>query len=133
MIDFYPGIKAVHIGAVVISGSVFLLRGLAVQGGGQWAMDARLRYLSYGIDTLLLTAALMLLAILPAAIYANGWLTVKLSLLVAYVGLGTFALRRGRTRRTRLACFVGALVVYGSMLAVARTHDPLGPIRVLFG
>jgi uncharacterized membrane protein SirB2 len=73
----------------------------------------------------------MLLTILPTAVYSNGWLAVKLGLLVAYVCLGTFALKRGRTRRTRVACFVGALAVYGAMLAIARTHDPLGPFRWL--
>jgi uncharacterized membrane protein SirB2 len=96
-------------------------------------MVAPVRYLSYGVDTVLLTAALMLLTILPAAVYSNGWLVVKLLLLVAYVGLGTFALKHGRTRRTRLACFGGALALYGSMLVIARTHDPLGPLRLLLG
>lgn len=135
MLELYPQIKMVHVVAVIASGSLFLLRGLVLQAGerGRWAMAAPLRYLSYGIDTVLLAAALLLLLILPAALYGNGWLTVKLLLLVAYVGLGTFALKRGRTRRTRLTCFVGALAVYGSMLVIARTHDPLGPFRVLLG
>ena len=131
---FYPEIWAVHVVAVLASGSLFLLRGLVLQGGtrGQWAMAAPLRYLSYGIDTVLLGAALMLLAIVPGAIYANGWLAAKLTLLAAYIGLGTFALKRGRTRRVRLVCFVAALATYGLMLAIARTHDPLGPLRFLF-
>lgn len=135
MIELYPQIKTVHVAAVISSGSLFLLRGLAVQIGecGRLAMAAPVRYLSYGIDTVLLTAALILLAILPAAVHANGWLTAKLMLLIAYVGLGTFALKRGRTRTTRLACFAGALAVYVAMLAIARTHDPLGPFRLLFG
>ncbi len=135
MIEFYPPIKMVHVAAVVASGSLFLLRGLVLQAGerGRWTMAAPLRYLSYGVDTVLLTAALMLVTILPAAVYANGWLAVKLLLLVAYIGLGTFALKRGRTRRTRLACFVFALAVYGIMLSIARTHDPLGPFRFLVG
>ena len=135
MIEFYPQIKMVHIAAVVASGTLFLLRGVVLQAGeqGRWAMAAPLRYLSYSVDTVLLTAALMLVTILPAAIYANGWLAAKLLLLVAYIGLGTFALKRGRTRRMRLACFAGALAVYGMMLAIARTHDPLGPFRLLFG
>lgn len=135
MIELYPQIKTMHVAAAIASGALFLLRGLVLQAGerGRWAMASPLRYLSYGIDTVLLAAALMLLAILPAAVYGNGWLAAKLLLLVAYVGLGTFALKRGRTRQTRLACFVGALAVYGSMLAVARTHDPLGPFRVLLG
>lgn len=135
MIELYPQIKTVHVAAVIISGSLFLLRGLAVQIGerDRLAMAAPIRYLSYGIDTVLLTAALMLLAILPAAVHANGWLAAKLMLLITYVGLGTFALKRGRTRRTRLACFAGALAVYVAMLVIARTHDPLGPFRLLFG
>lgn len=135
MLEFYPQIKALHVAAVLASGSLFLLRGLVLQAGarGRWAMAAPLRYLSYGIDTVLLAAALMLVAILPAALYANGWLAAKLVLLVAYIGLGTFALKRGRTARIRLACFVGALAVYGMMLAIARTHDPLGPFRLLAG
>jgi uncharacterized membrane protein SirB2 len=127
MIEFYPEIKWLHVAAVIASGSLFLLRGVAVQAQAHWPMAAPVRYLSYGIDTVLLAAAVMLVAILPAVLYANGWLTVKLVLLAVYIGLGTFALKRGRTPGVRLASFVGALAVYGSIIAVARTHHPLGP------
>jgi uncharacterized membrane protein SirB2 len=66
MIEFYPQIKWVHIAAVLASGSLFLLRGLLLQAGKQgFAMAAPVRYLSYSIDTVLLTAAFMLLTILP--------------------------------------------------------------------
>lgn len=131
MIEFYPYIKLLHVGAVIASGSLFLLRGLAVQSGMTWAMAAPVRYLSYSIDIVLLTAALMLLAVLPAAVFANGWLWLKLTLLVVYVGLGTFALKRGRTPVIRLACFLGALAVFACMYMIARTHDPLGPLRLI--
>jgi uncharacterized membrane protein SirB2 len=131
MIDFYSEIKWVHVAAVLASGTIFLLRGLAVQGNARWPMAAPVRYLSYSIDTVLLTAALMLLTILPGALYANGWLTVKLTLLVAYIVLGTIALKRGRTRKVRLVSFVAALAVYGSIIAIARLHHPLGPLREL--
>jgi uncharacterized membrane protein SirB2 len=128
MIEFYPQIKWVHIAAVLASGAIFLLRGLAVQADARWPMAAPVRYLSYGIDTVLLTAALMLLTVLPGAVYANGWLTVKLTLLVVYIVLGTIALKRGRTRGVRLGSFVAALLVYGSIIATARLHHPLGPL-----
>ena len=131
MIEFYPYIKLVHVAAVVASGSLFLLRGLAVQGGAAWGMVAPVRYLSYSIDIVLLAAALMLLTLLPAAVFANGWLWLKLALLVVYVGLGTIALKRGRTRAVRLTCFVAALLVFAAMYVIARTHDPLGPARLL--
>jgi len=138
MLEFYPQVKAVHIAAVLASGGLFLLRGLLLQPGlasapGRLAMAAPVRYLSYGLDSVLLTAALMLATMLPAAMFANGWLTAKLLLLPVYVVLGSFALRRGRTRATRRACFVVALAVFGCMLAIARSHHPLGPVHMLTG
>ena len=128
MIEFYPQIKLVHVAAVLLSGGLFMLRGLAVLGGARWGMVAPVRFISYGIDVVLLSAALMLLAILPSAMFANGWLWVKLSLLIAYIALGSFALKRGRTPRTRLTCFVAALVIFIAMFTIARSHHPLGAI-----
>ena len=131
MIEFYPQIKWIHLVAVIASGGLFLLRGLAVQAQACWPMAAPVRWLSYGIDSVLLAAAVALVAVLPAALYANGWLTVKLVLLVLYIGLGTVALKRGRTQGQRQVAFVAALVVYGSIIAVARAHHPLGPLVAL--
>ena len=126
MIEFYPQIRAVHISAVLASGTLFALRGAGVLRGMRWPLAAPLRYLSYAIDTVLLTAALMLVAVLPAAVFANHWLTIKLVLLVAYVVLGSFALKRGRSARTRGTCFGTAVAVYAFMFGIARTHQPLG-------
>ena len=126
MIEFYPQIKTVHIAAVIASGSLFLLRGAAVQLGAKWPMAAPLRYLSYSIDTVLLTAALMLATILQQFPFVHGWLTAKVLLLVCYVVLGTFALKRGRTRAVRTVCWVAALLVYLFIVSIARTHHPLG-------
>lgn len=133
MIEFYRQILWAHIAAVTASGSLFAVRGWLVQAGSRWGMAAPLRYLSYGIDTVLLTAALMLVTILPRAMFANGWLATKLILLVVYVVLGTFALKRGRTPESRRACYVAALVVFATMIGIARAHHPLGWIYPLFG
>ena len=126
MIEFYPQIKLVHVAAVLTSGGLFLLRGLADQAGMRWSMAAPTRFLSYGIDIVLLSAALMLLTILPSALFGNGWLWVKLGLLVAYIVLGSLALKRGRAPAVRLACFLAALLVFGAMYSIARAHHPLG-------
>jgi uncharacterized membrane protein SirB2 len=126
MITFYVPIKSVHILSVLASGGLFAVRGLLLLNGRAWAMSAPLRYLSYSIDTVLLTAALMLATMLPGAVFANGWLTVKLVLLVVYVVLGSFALKRGNNLRTRWICFIAAVSTFAFMLSVARTHQPLG-------
>jgi len=131
MLEFYPQIKAVHIAAVMASGSLFLVRGAAVQLGAAWAMAAPLRYLSYAIDTALLTAALMLATIIHQFPFVQGWLTAKVLLLVVYVVLGSFALKRGRTRVVRTSCWVAALLVYLFIVSIARAHNPLGIVALL--
>jgi uncharacterized membrane protein SirB2 len=131
MIEFYPQIKNVHVLTVLLSGGLFALRGLGVLLGARWPNAAPVRWLSYTIDTTLLTAALMLLTILPGAMFANGWLAVKLTLLVAYVVLGVMALRRARTRAARAGFYVAALVTYAYMIGVARAHHPLGVFALL--
>ena len=127
MLAFYAQIKAVHVAAVLLSGALFLARGLLVQAGRQrLAMSGTLRYASYTTDTVLLTAALMLVSILPGAMFANHWLTLKIALLFVYVVLGTLALKRAATRTGRVVCFIAALAVYVTMLGIARAHHPLG-------
>jgi uncharacterized membrane protein SirB2 len=131
MIEFYPQIKSVHVAMVIASGLLFALRGAAVLAGARWAMAAPLRYLSYTIDTVLLTAALMLLTVLKLNPFVVPWLAVKLTLLVAYVVLGSLALKRARSRRSRAAFYVAALATFGFMYFVARAHNPLGPLQGL--
>ena len=127
MEEFYLQIRSVHIGAVLASGGLFLLRGLGVNAfTAAWPMWAPVRYLSYTIDTVLLTAALMLMTVVHQYPFVHAWLTVKVLLLVAYIMLGSFALKRGATRQARFACYVAALLVFGFIYTVARAHNPLG-------
>jgi uncharacterized membrane protein SirB2 len=133
MIEFYPQIKLVHVAAVLASGGLFLLRGLAMQLGATWVMTAPLRYLSYSIDTILLTAALMLSSILHMYPLVHSWLTVKVALLVVYILLGMVALKRGRTPRVRFGTWIAALLVYAMIISVARSHDPYGIFASLRG
>lgn len=133
MIEFYPQIKSVHVMMVIASGGLFALRGLLLLLGQSWAMSWPLRWSSYAIDTTLLTAAMMLLTILPGSMFANGWLATKIVLLVVYIVLGTMALKRGRTRNSRAGFYVAALLVYGFMFSIARAHHPLGILSGVFG
>jgi len=126
MIEFYPQIKSVHITAVMASGLLFLLRGASLHAGLKWAMAAPARYLSYAIDTALLTAALMLATMLHQYPFVHAWLTVKVLLLVVYIVLGTVALKRGSTKTIRVVCWLAALVVYAYIISVARAHNPVG-------
>lgn len=126
MIEFYPEIKLVHVGAVIASGSLFALRGSLMLARSALANHAALRWLSYAIDTTLLTAALMLVTILHQYPFVQGWLTVKVLLLVVYVALGSLALKRAQTRRVQVGSFFAAVTVFLLIASVARAHHPLG-------
>lgn len=131
--SFATEIKFAHVAAVVLSGLLFFLRGLLVQAGHKaLAMAAPLRYLSYSIDTVLLAAALLLLTVVPAVAYGNGWLLVKLLLLPVYVALGWMALHRAATRAARFGIFAAAALTYVFMASIARAHHPLGWLRPWF-
>ena len=131
MIEFYPQIKHFHIFCALLSGSLFALRGAFALGGMRWPQALPVRWISWTVDTALLTAALMLFTLLPRALFANGWLTMKIVLIVAYVVLGALAMRRTRTRRARALCYIAALLVFAQIYGIARTHHPLGWLWLL--
>ena len=126
MIEFYPQIRHVHILAVCLSGALFALRGLGIVAGASWPRHALLRYGSYTIDTVLLTAALMLLTILPGAMFANHWLAVKLCFVAAYIALGIAAMRSRGPRGARAGFYAAAVLAYATAFGIARAHHPLG-------
>ena len=133
MMTFYPDIKLVHVAAAMTSGTLFALRALGLLAGMRWPRAAVVRYASYTIDTVLLTGAMMLLTILPAELFANGWLLAKIVFVVAYVGLGIAAFRTGRSNGARAGLVVAALLCFLQVYGIARMHDPWGWLLWLGG
>jgi uncharacterized membrane protein SirB2 len=132
MEEFYSQIRHIHIGAVLASGSLFLLRGLGVNVfDASWPMWAPVRYLSYAIDTVLLMGALVLMAIVHQYPFVHHWLTVKVLLLAIYIVLGSYALKRAKTRTARIGFFLAAALTFLFIVSVARAHDPLGVFAML--
>lgn len=71
------------------------------------------------IDTVLLATAIALVLISNQYPTLINWIAVKIILLIAYIGFGTFALKRGSTKQVRAACFVAALLCISGIFAVA--------------
>ena len=122
----YPALLHAHIGLVTLTGSYFTLRWLAVLTGARWPLQRLWRTLSMVIDTALLSAGATLWWLLQLHPLHQPWLGTKLGLLVVYIGLGTFALKRGRTRLHKLAFGLLALAVLAFMVSVALARHPLG-------
>lgn len=126
MAEWYLQLRFAHIGLAIVSVSIFTLRGLLMLAGSRQVQSPWLSYASYGVDTMLLTAALMLTSVIHQYPFQAPWLTMKVALLVVYVVLGSIALKRGRTRGVRAAAFVAALLTVAMLFTVARAHHPLG-------
>lgn len=131
MSGYYLQIRFAHVLLVCCSGALFATRGLLAVAGISWANHPALRRLSYAIDTGLLAAALLLVAILHQYPFVQPWLTTKVLLLVVYIALGTYALRRARTQAVRVAAYVAALLVFLFIASVAWRHDPRGILALL--
>lgn len=127
MLDaFYLELRAIHVGAVIASGTLFAARAIAQNlAGAAWPMRQPVRLLAYAVDTTLLVAAVMLTTIVRQYPFVDGWVTTKVLLLIVYIILGYCALR-GPSLTARLSCLAGAIVTFLFIVTVARAHDPLG-------
>jgi uncharacterized membrane protein SirB2 len=124
--EYYLQIRNLHIACAMLSIALFVFRGGLMLTGSPLLRTSVLRYAPHLVDTVLLVSALMLTTIIRQYPFVQGWLTLKVLLLVAYVVLGSLALKRGRTRRTRVLALVTALATVLFLFSVARAHDPLG-------
>jgi uncharacterized membrane protein SirB2 len=126
----YLLLKHLHVTCVVLSGAGFFLRGLLMLRESPLLARRWLRTVPHLVDTTLLASALAMSVMSAQYPFVQGWLTAKVIGLLAYIVLGMFALRRGRTRRQRLLCFVLALAVFGWIVSTALARSPLGPLAL---
>lgn len=121
---YYFALKTLHVASVAVSVGLFLVRAALSLAGSAWLRYRFFRILPHVVDTILLASAVLLTLILHQYPFVNGWLTAKLLALVAYVVLGSIALRRGRTAAIRGVALAGALLAVGYILGTALHHDP---------
>jgi uncharacterized membrane protein SirB2 len=121
-----PSLRHAHVDCAILSISLFMVRGGLMLTASPLLQTQTLKILPHAIDTMLLTTALMLTTVIHQYPFSTGWLTAKVVLLGVYIVLGSIAIKRGRTRSTRIAAFIAALLTIGFLVTVARTHHPLG-------
>ncbi|WP_370653826.1 SirB2 family protein [Undibacterium sp.] len=115
----YLAVKHLHITSAVISGSFFIVRGLWKMRGSAMLQQRWVRIVPHLVDTILLASALTMAYWSGQYPFQQNWLTAKLLALLAYIVLGTIALKRGKTPASRAVAFVAAIAVFGYILAVA--------------
>lgn len=121
----YLAVKHLHMSLVALSGSLFLLRGFWMACGSPLLRHRWTRIVPHVIDTGLLASALTLAVWSGQYPFQQGWLTAKVLGLLAYIVLGSIALKRGATMRIRLATLGAAALAFGYIVAVALTKRAL--------
>jgi len=127
----YLALKHLHVACVLASGAGFFLRGLFMLAGRSPGERRWLRILPHLVDTVLLGSAIAMAVISSQYPFAQNWLTAKLVGLLVYIGCGTMALKRGKSRAVRAAFFVAALLAYAYIVSVALTRNPLGVFALI--
>ncbi|MDH5736640.1 MAG: SirB2 family protein, partial [Gammaproteobacteria bacterium] len=97
--DLYQSIKLIHLASVVLSISGFILRGYWMMIESPLLQAKPVKILPHIIDTCLLASALVMVYMSAQYPFVQSWLTIKVFALIAYIILGTIALKRGKTRQ----------------------------------
>ena len=120
----YLAIKHLHVSCVVLSILLFFLRGIWTMQTSPIMQQRWVKRAPHILDTLLLGSALTLAWLSQQWPFQQAWLTAKVLGLLAYIILGSIALKRGKTRQIRLAAWLLALVTVGYIVAVALSRSP---------
>jgi len=119
----YPLLRTLHIATVHLTLILFLLRGFWMLVESP-RLDARwVRIVPHVNDSLLLFAAIAMLVVAGLNPLEQPWLLAKIFGLLAYIGLGTLALKRGKSKAIRIKALIAALGMFGYILAVAITKQ----------
>jgi uncharacterized membrane protein SirB2 len=122
----YLLLKMVHQGAVALSITGFVARGVAALLGAGWVRSRPARTLPHIVDTVLLLSALAMAWMLRFTPGSAPWLAAKIVGLLVYIALGVVALRPALPFQARASALVAALAVFAWIVSVAVLKRPLG-------
>jgi len=122
----YSALKHLHLTTIVLTFCLFMLRGVWMLTDSPRLQQRWVRIAPHLIDTVLLASAIGLTVILSQYPLVNSWLTAKVLGLILYIILGSIALKYGTTKPIRVAAWFAALAVFGYIVSVALTRNPLG-------
>ncbi|WP_322998433.1 SirB2 family protein [Castellaniella sp.] len=120
MTDYYFPIKHLHMTAVGLSIILFVIRAYWSVTGSALLQRRLVRILPHVVDTVLLVCGVILAAMIGPN---QPWILTKIVLLVAYIGVGTIAIKRGRTTRGRLTAALIAIAIFAYIVGVAITKN----------
>lgn len=121
----YALLKMIHVSSVILSYSLFFLRGIWLMRDSGSLRQRWVKVLPHVIDTVLLTSAVLLAITIQQNPLQNAWLTAKVGGLLLYIGLGMVAMRFGKTRQVKIVAWIAAQCVFVYIVLVAITKSPV--------
>lgn len=119
----YSLLRTAHVVTVYLTLFLFLLRAFWMLRESPRLSARWVRVLPHVNDSALLLAAIAMLVVAGLNPLQQPWLLAKTLGLLAYIALGTIALKRGRTRALRVTALVAALGMFAYIVAVAVTKQ----------
>ncbi len=124
-------VKLLHITCAVLSLAGFTLRGLWMLADSPRLRQRWVRIAPHIVDTLLLISALVLAVQMHLAPLQHPWLMAKIIALLLYIGFGTIALKRGKSKGVRGLAWVIAVLIFGYIVAAALSKSALGYLALV--
>lgn len=118
-------LKYTHITCVVLSYSLFFLRGIWMLRESPSLQQLWVKVAPHVVDTVLLVSAITLAWQLGISPLSTPWLAAKIVALLLYIVIGSVAIKHGKTKRIRLVAWLTAQAVFFYIVSVALTHDPM--------
>jgi uncharacterized membrane protein SirB2 len=115
----YLLLKNIHQATAVITIALFFTRGLLVFRESAFLRKRWIRILPHVNDTILLICAIWLSVLIGQYPFVHHWLTAKVLLLLAYIGLGFYVMRSKAKLRYRVIAWILALIVVGLIVIIA--------------
>jgi len=127
----YAALKILHMSLALISISGFVLRWVWLNSNSRMFRHKLTRVLPHVIDTLFLATGIWLAIVISQYPLSHGWLTAKVLGLIAYVIVGSIAMKDKNEPLIRTIAFIGALVIFAWIVSVARTKSAWGFLGLL--
>lgn len=121
----YLILKYAHVIAALATISGFMLRGYWMLTESEKLQHPVARIAPHIVDAVLLIAGVGMVWQLQLNPLTQAWLLAKFTGLLAYILLGTIAIKRGPTKQVRTVAFVGAVAAFAYIAGVALTKSPL--------
>jgi len=122
----YLILKALHVTSAAASLALFVIRGSWMVWAPERLRQRWVKVAPHLVDTVLLLSAIALVWQLGGLVVlrTQSWLVAKIVALLFYILLGSMALKRARTLRTRFVTFFAAIAVFGYIVCVAIVKSP---------